>query len=89
MNYKKSWKIDVPVLCIFFARPEVLEITFERIKRARPKTILLWQDGPRNNHPDDIKNIEKCRRIVDNIDWECQIYKNYHKKIWVAIPQLF
>ena len=89
MNYKKSWKIDVPVLCIFFARPEVLEITFERIKRARPKTILLWQDGPRNNHPDDIKNIEKCRRIVDNIDWECQIYKNYHKKNMGCDPSTF
>lgn len=89
MNDKKSWKIDVPVLCIFFARPEVLEITFEKIKEARPKTVLLWQDGPRDNHPDDIKNIEKCRRIVENIDWDCQIYKNYHEKNMGCDPSTF
>ena len=66
----KPWKIDVPVLLIFFARPDVFEKVFESVREARPSTLLLWQDGPREGRPDDIENIEKCRKIVENIDWE-------------------
>lgn len=44
----KNYQIDVPVLVIFFARPDTLEKVFESIKEARPSKLLLWQDGPRN-----------------------------------------
>lgn len=74
----EKWKTDIAVLCIFFARPEVFEKSFETVRRARPKTLLLWQDGPRPNREDDIVNIQKCREIAENIDWECTVYKNYH-----------
>lgn len=75
----KSWKIDVPVLLIFFARPKEFEKTFEQVRKARPSTLLLWQDGPREGRQDDIENIRRCREIAENIDWECTVYKNYHE----------
>ena len=58
------WKVDVPVLLIFFARPDVFEKVFESVRQARPSTLLLWQDGPREGRPDDVENIEKCRKIA-------------------------
>lgn len=80
-NYKmEKWKIDVPVLCIFFARPEQFKQSFECVKRARPRVLLLWQDGPREGRQDDIDNIMKCRKIAENIDWECEVHKCYHDK---------
>lgn len=78
MNELKPWKIDVAVLCIFFARPEQFRLSFEQVRKARPRILLLWQDGPRDGRKDDIKKIEKCREIAENIDWECEVYKNYH-----------
>ena len=36
------WNIDVAVLCIFFARPEQFEKSFEQVKKARPRVLLLW-----------------------------------------------
>lgn len=75
-----KWEIDVPVLLIFFARSETFEKVFEQVKKARPSTLLLWQDGPRENRPDDIEGIERCRKIAENIDWECTIYRNYQEK---------
>lgn len=75
-----KWEIDVPVLLIFFARPDTFEKVFEQVRKARPSTLLLWQDGPRENRPDDIEGIEKCRKIAENIDWECTVYKNYQDK---------
>lgn len=76
----KKWEIDVPVLLIFFARPDTFEKVFEQVRKARPSTLLLWQDGPREGRQDDIEGIEKCRKIAENIDWECTVYKNYQEK---------
>ena len=73
-----SWNVDVAVLCIFFARPNCFKQVFEAVRQARPRTLLLWQDGPRKGRADDIENIEKCRKIAENIDWDCTVYKNYH-----------
>lgn len=82
-------KIDVPVLIIFFCRPSTLKKVFESVREARPSTLLLWQDGPRINRPDDIDNIQKCREIVQNIDWECVVYRNYHDKNMGCDPSTF
>ena len=54
-----KWENDVAVLCIFFARPEQFRKSFEQVKKARPRVLLLWQDGPREGRPDDIENIMK------------------------------
>lgn len=77
---KKPWLNDVAVLCIFFARPDVFEKSFASVREARPRRLLLWQDGPREGRPDDVTNIEKCRKIAESIDWDCEVYTNYHDK---------
>lgn len=79
MNNKKSL-IDVPVLLIFMAQPEQLAKVFEQIKIARPSKLFLYQDGPRANKHQDIENIAKCRKIAENIDWECEVHKMYQEK---------
>lgn len=76
----QNWELDCAVLCIFFARPEQFKRTFEQVKRAKPRTLLLWQDGPRKDRPDDMENIEACRKIAEDIDWVCEVHKNYHSE---------
>lgn len=82
-------KIDVPVLIIFFARSSTLEKVFASVREARPSTLLLWQDGPRPGRQGDVDGILKCREIVDNIDWECTIYRNYHEENFGCDPSTF
>lgn len=77
---KQNWKTDVAVLCIFFARPKCFQQVFDAVKKARPRRLLLWQDGPRDGREDDVENINKCRAIAEDIDWDCEVYKNYHDK---------
>ena len=84
----ECWKIDVPVLLIFFARPETFERVFEQVRIARPSTLLLWQDGPRENRPDDIEGIKRCREIVENIDWDCKVYRMYNEKNYGCDPSI-
>ena len=76
----KKWENDISVLLVFFARPETFKEVFESVRKARPRRLLLWQDGPREENFSDVENIKKCREIAENIDWECEVYKNYHEE---------
>lgn len=75
-----DFKIDVAVLFIFFARPEQTQKVFEQIKKARPSKLFLYQDGARINNQNDINGIQECRKIVENIDWKCDVFKWYQDK---------
>jgi len=77
---KKTTLLDVPVLLIFFARPGVTQKVFEQIKQARPRSLYLYQDGPRPNNNSDKENIDKCRKIVEEVDWDCNVFRFYQEK---------
>lgn len=72
-------KIDVAVLILFFNRPAMLAQVFEQVKQARPSKLYFYQDGPRADRPDDVINIQKCRDVVSDIDWECEVHRNYQE----------
>lgn len=64
-----------PVLLIFFNRPDSFAKVFERVRVAKPHTLILAQDGPRNEN--DMIGIQACRKIVENIDWDCEVIRDY------------
>ena len=75
-----KWINDVAVVCIFFARPDQFRQSFECVRKAKPRVLLLWQDGPREGRKDDMEKIMECREIAENIDWDCEVHRNYHDK---------
>lgn len=79
-------KIDIAVLILFFNRPASLERVFEQVRIARPSKLYLFQDGAREGRPDDVVNIQKCRDVVSNIDWECEIHTHYCEKNYGCDP---
>lgn len=83
---KFEYKIDIPVLLIFFVRPEPLRKVFEEIKIAKPSKLYLYQDGARNGREDDVKNVQLCREIVKEIDWECEVFYKYQEKNFGCDP---
>ena len=72
--------IDVPVLLIFFNRPDTFEKVFNQVKIARPTKLFLACDGARENNKDDILKIEHCKAIASQVDWDCEVYRNYQEK---------
>lgn len=76
----KDWNIDVAVLLIFFCRDEQFAKVFEQVKKARPRVLLLYQDGAREGVESDRIGIDKCRRIAENIDWDCEVHRFYQDK---------
>jgi bifunctional DNA-binding transcriptional regulator/antitoxin component of YhaV-PrlF toxin-antitoxin module len=85
----KKANIDVPVLLIFFCRPECFKQVFEQVKIARPSKLFLYQDGARPDKPSDIDNIKQCRTIAEDIDWDCEIHKFYQEKNIGCDPSVF
>ena len=67
------------VLILFFNNPERLERVFNQVAKAKPKNLFLYQDGPRPNK-NDFEGINKCREIVANIDWPCEVHRWYQEK---------
>ena len=75
----KKFCVDVAVLLIFFNRPEKFIKVFEQVKEAKPSRLYLYQDGPREGR-NDVEGITACRKILESIDWECEIHKNFQEK---------
>ena len=74
-------KEDIGILLLFFNKVETTEMVLQRILEAKPKVLLLSQDGPREGVEMDEKNVRRCREavegLVSKIDWECDVYRNY------------
>ena len=85
----KGYLIDVPVLLIFFKRDDTFKRVFDIIKQVKPSTLLLWQDGARENNQSDIEGITRCRAIAEDIDWECTVYKKYNDVNYGCDPSTF
>ncbi len=76
--------IDISVLILFFNRPDHLSQVFAQVRKARPARLFLYQDGPRGER--DMAGIEACRKVVETIDWECEVHRNYQERNWGCDP---
>jgi len=63
-----------PILLICFNRPDHTRRVFDEIKKQKPKTLFVFQDGARE---ENIQDIEKCASVRDifeePLDWECEL----------------
>ena len=85
MDKQFSLNIDsAPVLILFFNRPNTLKKVFDVVRKVKPKTLLLYQDGPRNK--EDETKIQECRNIVTDIDWECDVHTLFQKNNFGCDP---
>jgi len=69
--------LNTPVALFVFNRPDTTRLVFEQIKLARPSVLLIVADGPRLARPDDRERCMSVRSIVDQVDWPCEVFRNY------------
>ena len=79
--------MDISVLILFFNRPEVLKPVFDEVRKAQPARLFLYQDGPRGER--DMPGIEACRKIVEQIDWPCEVHRMFQEKNYGCDPSEF
>lgn len=72
--------MKIPILFIVFNRPKTTKEVFSTIKRARPKKLFIAADGPRKNIPGDRILCKEVRKIVERVDWPCEVKRFYSSR---------
>ncbi|WP_276372004.1 nucleotide-diphospho-sugar transferase [Chryseolinea sp. H1M3-3] len=68
-----------PVLLLIFNRPETTKIVFDEIRKIRPARLYVAADGPREGIESDKKKCADTRKIIENIDWPCEVKKLFQE----------
>ena len=66
---------NTPIALTVFNLPEETRRVFESIRNVRPKKLFLISDAPRTEEQREL--VARTRAIVEQVDWECEVYKNY------------
>lgn len=69
--------MKTPVAFLIFNRPHTTERVFQSIRQAKPPKLLVVADGPRADRPGEAQLCSNTRAIIDQIDWDCEVLKNY------------
>lgn len=69
--------MQTPVALIIFNRPDLTAQTLTAIAAARPEKLLVIADGPRPDKPDDVEKCAATRRVIERVDWDCEVLTNY------------
>jgi hypothetical protein len=69
--------MKIPIVLIFFNRPQHLKKVFERIADARPSQLFLIADGPRTGNREDEEFCEEARNVVSNTPWPVEVHVNF------------
>jgi len=69
--------MNTPVALIIFNRPAQTRMVFNEIAKAKPSKLFIIADGPRKNKPDDVEKCDAARAVIDRVDWDCEVLKNY------------
>lgn len=72
-----DWQLKTPVAFIIFKRPEETERVFAEIRKVKPPKLLVVADGPRANKPGEDGDCDRVRAIIERVDWDCEVLKNY------------
>lgn len=80
-RYKMQKKqFDIPVLFIIFNRPDVTQVVFNRIREVKPKYLFVAADGPREGVTGELEQCNKTRKIIEQIDWDCEVKTLFRDK---------
>lgn len=69
--------LNTPVLFIIFNRPDTTQQVFQRIREVRPRRLFIAADAPRPNKEGEKERCEATRKVVETIDWHCDVQRLY------------
>jgi hypothetical protein len=77
MNSITEFELTTPVAFLIFNRPDTTARVFSEIAKVKPKKLLIIADGPRANRPGEASKCAETRRIVEQINWDCELITNF------------
>ncbi len=71
---------ETPILFLIFNRPNNANIVFNQIRKIKPSKLFVAADGPRKNVEEDLQKCLETRKILEKIDWDCQVQTLFQDK---------
>jgi hypothetical protein len=68
---------QTPLVLFIFNRPICTQRVINVLSKIRPNKLFVIADGPRSKIDSDVELCMSTRKIIDTIDWECDIIKKY------------
>lgn len=68
-----------PILFLIYKRPDLTKRVFESIRKIRPMKLYVSADGPKWNNNDEIEACNETRKIINEIDWDCEVKTKFNK----------
>ena len=65
-----------PILFLIFNRPDTTNKVFAKIREIQPRQLFISADGPRPNKKNERHQCDGARKIIQRIDWECELKTN-------------
>lgn len=72
--------LKTPVLFLIFNRPDTTKKVFESIRIAKPQRLYVAADGPRSGKSTESELCDQTRKIINNVDWNCQVKTLFRDK---------
>jgi hypothetical protein len=69
--------MNTAVALIIFNRPNATKIVLDCVRKVKPSKLFIIADGPRQHIFDDEEKCAVTRQLIDSVDWDCQVLKNY------------
>lgn len=69
--------MKTPVVIIIHRRPDLTRRLVNSLRQVKPQKLYVFADGPRN--PTEVRACEITRDVINEIDWKCEIIKEYSK----------
>ena len=73
-------QFEIPILFLIFNRLDETAIVFEEIKKIQPLKLYIAADGPRLDKENEIYLCEETKKVIDKINWPCQVYTLFRKE---------
>ncbi|MEI8061182.1 MAG: acyltransferase [Candidatus Berkelbacteria bacterium] len=67
--------METAILFLIFNRPDTTARVFDAIRKAKPRRLYIAADGPRINKAGEPELCKETRKIVEKIDWLCEVKK--------------
>ncbi len=69
--------MPIPVLIVFFNRPDALSKLLARVLEAEPSAVYLACDGPRQGREDDRAAVAECRTLARSAPWRRAVHERF------------
>ena len=70
--------LKIPVLLLIYKRPDLTKQLISSLSKIKPIKLYVVADGPKNE--EEKRKVKETRDLIDKIDWECEIKRNYADK---------